>query len=87
MDNVKFHKNQATLDLLKALGITVVFVPPYSPWLNPVEILFGTVKSMIRDVSANLLALGFQFESIVMDCFNQVTKEQRWSFFRHCGYI
>ena len=37
MDNVTFHKDAATLQLIKAAGHIIEFLPPYSPDLNPIE--------------------------------------------------
>jgi transposase len=37
MDNASFHKNEALLELIKAKGHIVEFLPPYSPDLNPIE--------------------------------------------------
>ena len=44
MDNIAFHHSARALEALRNIGKTVVFTPPYSPELNPVENLFGVLK-------------------------------------------
>jgi putative transposase len=44
MDNAAFHKSVMTQDLIRNTGATVLFLPPYSPDLNPIENTFGTIK-------------------------------------------
>jgi transposase len=44
MDNAAFHKSQATRKLIEQTGATLLYLPPYSPELNPIEHTFGTMK-------------------------------------------
>lgn len=44
MDNAIFHKSQKTKDLITATGATLLFLPPYSPDLNPIEKAFANLK-------------------------------------------
>lgn len=44
MDNAAFHKSQRTEALITATGATLLFLPPYSPDIMPIENTFGTVK-------------------------------------------
>jgi transposase len=44
LDNATFHKSQKTHELVKAAGCRLLFLPPYSPHLNPIEKLWGTIK-------------------------------------------
>jgi len=37
MDNAAFHRSQKTKDLIESVGCKVIFLPPYSPDLNPIE--------------------------------------------------
>ena len=53
MDNASFHKGWQTLDLIKATGASVLFLPPYSPELNPIEKDFATLKR-IRQYNAEM---------------------------------
>ena len=44
MDNAAFHKSKTTRNLIRKAGATLLFLPPYSPDLNPIENSFGTIK-------------------------------------------
>lgn len=44
MENAAFHKSQRTAELIKATGATLLFLPPYSPDIMPIEKTFGTIK-------------------------------------------
>ena len=44
MDNVPFHKSAKTKELIHAKGATLLFLPPYSPDLNPIENDFANLK-------------------------------------------
>ena len=44
MDNAAFHKSQETRDIIKDAGCFVLFLPPYSPHLNPIEKLWANIK-------------------------------------------
>jgi len=48
LDNLPVHKHPKILELLKAAEVTFLFLPPYSPDLNPIEMLWAKVKSMLR---------------------------------------
>jgi len=46
MDNVSFHKRAKTQALIHATGASLLFLPPYSPDLNPIEHDFATLKRL-----------------------------------------
>jgi transposase len=48
LDNVRFHHSQEVSLMAQRYGHTLVFLPPYSPMLNPIESLFGKWKTLIR---------------------------------------
>lgn len=49
MDNASFHKSQKTRDLIESVGCTLIFLPPYSPDLNPIEKFWANMKRWIKD--------------------------------------
>lgn len=54
MDNATFHKSQKTKDLIESVGCRVIFLPPYSPDLNPIEIFWANMKRWIRNKVFNI---------------------------------
>ena len=49
MDNAAFHKSQKTKDLIESVGCKLIFLPPYSPDLNPIEKFWANMKRWIKD--------------------------------------
>jgi transposase len=52
MDNLGAHKNQQTIALIEQVGAEVRFLPAYSPDLNPIEMIWSKVKSLLRKAKA-----------------------------------
>ena len=46
LDNASFHKSAATRELVEQTGAKLLFLPPYSPDLNPIEHDFGALKKI-----------------------------------------
>ena len=83
MDNLIPHKNEQTIALLEAVGATALFLPPYSPDLNPIELMWSKVKAALRASEARsheslLKALASALDSI------SASDARNW--FAHCGY-
>lgn len=54
MDNAAFHKSQKTKELIENAGCHLLFLPTYSPDLNPIEHCWHTVKSRLRPLIQNI---------------------------------
>jgi len=48
MDNATFHKSKESLKLIEEAGCKVLFLPPYSPDLNPIEVFWANFKKAVR---------------------------------------
>ena len=48
MDNLQSHKNPEAQQYLRDDGVKVLYLPPYSPDLNPIEMCFSKIKSILR---------------------------------------
>ena len=57
LDNASFHKNKKTIELVEAAGCTVIFLPPYSPDLNPIEKFWSWIKREVRSNMHNFDSL------------------------------
>jgi len=49
MDNASFHKSQDSQRLIEQAGCKVLFLPPYSPDLNPIEVFWANLKKVIQN--------------------------------------
>lgn len=83
MDNLSSHKRVGVREAIESVGATLLFLPPYSPDLNPIENAFAKFKWLLksspqRTVDALWRACGKLIERFAeTECRN---------YFRHCGY-
>jgi transposase len=83
MDNLSSHKRVRTRELIEGAGATVEFLPPYSPDLNPIEMIFSKLKQLLRSLGSRTRELLWNSMQTVLD---QVTPTDARSCFEHCGY-
>jgi len=83
MDNLSSHKRQRTRELIEAAGAELLFLPPYSPDLNPIEMIFAKIKHLLRSLACRTRQALWQAMQSVLD---QVTATDAANCFRHCGY-
>jgi transposase len=82
-DNLSSHKGTHIPAILARFGATILYLPPYSPDLNPIELLFAKLKAHLREAaSRSLLSLTENLASI-LDLFSP---ELCRNFLRHCSY-
>lgn len=62
MDNATFHKRQDTQQLIRSAGHTLLFLPPYSPDLNPIERKWAQAKAIRKQLFCSITQL-FKIES------------------------
>jgi len=83
MDNLTAHKRSRVRQLIEAAGATVLYLPPYSPDFNPIEMIWSKVKRLLRTIAARTVdALHHAFGQ----AFAAVTPADIRGCFRHCGY-
>jgi transposase len=83
MDNLAPHKSQQTLALIAQAGAEVLFLPAYSPDLNPIEKMWSKVKTCLRSAEARtqetlIEAIGLALRTI--------THQDAINWFAACGY-
>ena len=84
MDNVPVHKVAGVKEAIEAVGARLLYLPPYSPDLNPIELAISKVKADLRKACERTIPrLSRRIGRIVAD-FS--AKECR-NFFRHAGYV
>ncbi|PPQ84969.1 hypothetical protein CVT26_008289 [Gymnopilus dilepis] len=93
MDNARIHKNQDIVDMIHARGMRIVYLPPYSPDYNPIELAFSTIKAFVR--RQGLLGREdldqAQDDTYVylhlLDAAYSINGNKAIGYFHHCGYI
>jgi len=83
MDNLSPHKSDPTLTLIAQVGAQVLFLPAYSPDLNPIEMMWSKVKQWLRSVEARTDA---QLITAIGQALARVTPQDGLNWFAHCGY-
>jgi transposase len=83
MDNLSSHKRTRTRELIEAAGAVVLFLPPYSPDLNPIEMIFAKAKQLLRSLACRTREELWKRMQSVLD---QITTSDAANCFRHCGY-
>ncbi len=83
MDNLSAHKGGRVKQIVEARGCEVLYLPPYSPDLNPIEEAFSKVKGILRKAQAR------SREALVEamgSALGAVSSRDARSFFEHRGY-
>ena len=83
MDNLSAHKGQRARKLIEDRGCELLFLPPYSPDLNPIEEAFSKVKRFLRVTGARTREALVEAIGKALDT---VTAQDAKGFFAHCGY-
>lgn len=83
MDNLSSHKGVAVAAAIEAAGARVLYLPPYSPDYNPIEMIWSKVKGVLRTLAAcTVETLG----PAIGVALAAVTTDDIAGCFRHCGY-
>lgn len=83
MDNARIHYYRPFVSILRFLGVRVVTLPPYSPFLNPIELLFGRLKAMLKRHQRFLDEDAFL---ATVWCLEQLRNQSQVRAVAHCGY-
>ena len=80
MDNVPFHRTQAVQTHIRSRGHNVMYLPPYSPFLNPIENVFSKWKEAIRSRAPNSEEQLLEF---IEEEYRSISTENCNGYFRH----
>jgi transposase len=83
MDNLSSHKGPRVRDLIEAAGASLVYLPPYSPDFNPIEMAFAKLKALLRKAAERTInglwrAIG--------DITQTFTSDECRNYFAAAGY-
>jgi len=82
-DNLPVHKNTAAAQALKQKGCWFLFLPPYSPDLNPIEMAFSKLKAHLRRIGARTFD---QLIAAIGGSCDLFTPEECWNYLVAAGY-
>jgi len=83
LDNLSAHKSSYTQQQIEARGAQIVFLPPYSPDLNPIELCWSKVKSVLRYAKARTVET---FLNALTQALHWIRPADVQAWFAHCGY-
>jgi transposase len=82
MDNLSSHKVAGVRQAIEAAGATLLYLPPYSPDLNPIEQAFAKLKALLRAKALRTVDALWNALGSLVACF---TPEECRNFLRHAG--
>lgn len=84
MDNMKSHHAKTVRNLLDSSGVRYIYLPPYSPNLNPIEKLWSKVKALLRKFKAGTLDA---LPNAIQYAFQAVSLSDCSGWFKFCDYL
>lgn len=84
LDNLGSHKGKAARNAIRARGAHLLFLPPYSPDLNPIEQLFAKLKHLLRDAQPRDIEATWRKLGELLDLFSP---QECANYFKNSGYV
>jgi transposase len=83
MDNLGSHKGQAMRQAIRNCGAKLLFLPPYSPDLNPIEQVFSKLKTLLRKAQERSVEATWKRIGSLLDTFSP---SECANYLRNSGY-
>ena len=83
MDNLPAHKNDNVRRIIEAAGASLIYLPPYSPDLNPIEMAFSKIKAHLRKAAERSRPALWDRIGSILDLF---APHECVNYFIHAGY-
>jgi transposase len=83
LDNLGSHKGKAARRAIRAAGAHMLFLPPYSPDLNPIEQVFAKLKTLLRKADERTIEATWRRIGSLLDRFSPAECS---NYLRHAGY-
>ena len=83
LDNLPAHKVAGLAELVEACSARLLYLPPYSPDFNPLELAFGKLKTWLRTAQARTREA---LESVIQAATDWITERDAKNWFDLCGY-
>jgi transposase len=84
MDNLGSHKVPGIREAIEAAGATLLYIPPYSPDLNPIEMVFAKIKSILRKKALRTIEVLWKQLGEISEC---ISPTECRNYLRHAGYF
>jgi len=84
LDNLAVHRSPRAEAILREKGAWFLFLPPYSPDLNPIEMAFAKLKAHLRRIGARTLDALWRAIGEICDLF---TPDECWNYLREAGCV
>ena len=84
LDNLGSHKGKAARRIIRAKGAHLLFLPPYSPDLNPIEQVFAKIKHLMRAAEPRTVEATWRKAGELIDLFS---KNECANYLRNSGYV
>ena len=84
LDNLATHKSPKAAEALRKRGCWLLFLPPYSPDLNPIEMAFSKLKAHLRRIGARTFDNLIEAIGNICDLYDP---SECWNFFWAAGYV
>jgi len=82
-DNLPAHKPDVIRRAIEAAGAEFLFLPPYSPDFNPIEMAFSKIKAHLKKAAARTVQ---SLWDAIRDAIDAITEQDAKNFFTACGY-
>lgn len=86
MDNARIHQNENLISIIEEFGGKVLFLPPYSPDFNPIELAFSTIKNWLRRYNEFVNSFDNPIYPLMLACA-QITSQMARSFYGKSIYL
>ena len=83
MDNLSSHKVAGVREAIKAVGAFLLYLPAYSPDLNPIELAFSKLKALLRQAAARTTDNLWQ---VIAQSLDEFTPAECQNFIAYAGY-
>jgi transposase len=83
LDNLSSHKVSGVRDAIEAVGARIMYLPPYSPDLNPIEMAFSKLRRLMRSLAARTVDALWNACGTLLQAFSP---SEILNYFRHAGY-
>lgn len=81
LDNASAHDNKQALELMEQTGAKILFLPPYSPQMNPIELAWSQIKHFLKKSIPRTLE---ELYEAMRSALNILTPQNAEAYFKHC---